>query len=54
MGEQGHGNNGDSKFLCSEYDDRDDLEANETGSWEMDHSCKTRNITAMRNIEGGN
>ena len=46
MGEQGQGSTGDSKFLCLEYDDRADLEANETDSWERDHSCYTRNVTA--------
>ena len=36
----------DSKFLCSEYDGREDQEANETDSWERGHSCNTRNVTA--------
>ena len=46
MGEQGKGSMGDSNFLCLEYDDRDDLEANETDSWYRDHSYNTKNITA--------
>ena len=37
---------GDSKFLCSKYDSRADQEANEIDSWEWDHSCNTRNVTA--------
>ena len=36
----------DSSFLCSEYDDRADQVANETDSWEWDHSYNTRNVTA--------
>ena len=36
----------DSNFLCSEYDSREDQAANETDSWERDHSCNTRNVTA--------
>ena len=36
---------GDSKFLCSEYDGRVDQAANETDSWEWDHSCNTGNVT---------
>ena len=44
-GEQGHGSTGDSNFLCSEYGDRDELEANETESWDMDHSYNTSNVT---------
>ena len=35
----------DSNFLCSEYDGRVDKEANETDSWEWDHSCNTRDVT---------
>ena len=35
----------DSNFLCLEYDDRVDQEANETDSCERDHSCNTRNVT---------
>ena len=37
---------GDSKFLCSEYDDMVDLTSNETDSWEMDHSYNTEDVTA--------
>ena len=36
----------DSNFLCSEYDDKADQEANETDSRERDHSCNTGNVTA--------
>ena len=35
----------DSNFLCSEYDGRVDQAANETDSWERDHSYNTRNVT---------
>ena len=45
-GMQRQGSMGDSNFLCSEYDDRADLEANELDSWERDHGCNTRNVTA--------
>ena len=37
---------GDSNFLCSEYDDRADQEANEMNSREGDHSCNTGNVAA--------
>ena len=40
---RGRGSVVDSKFLCLEYDGRVDQEANETDSWEMDHSCNTGN-----------
>ena len=43
---RGRGSVVDSKFLCSEYDDRVDPAANETDSWEWDHSCNTRNVAA--------
>ena len=36
---------GDSNFLCSEYDGRVDQAANETNSWEWDHSYNTGNVT---------
>ena len=42
---RGRGSVVDSKFLCSEYDDRVDQEANETDPWEWDHSCNTGNVT---------
>ena len=42
---RGRGSVVDSKFLCSEYDSRVDQAANETNSWECDHSCNTRNVT---------
>ena len=32
-GEQGQGSMGDSNFFCSEYDGKDDLEANDIDSW---------------------
>ena len=36
----------DSNFLFSEYDGREDQEANETDSWERDHSCNAGDVTA--------
>ena len=45
-GEYKKGSTQGSNFLCLEYDERDDLEANETDSWERDHSYNTRNVTA--------
>ena len=42
---RGRGSVVDSNLLCSEYDDRADQEANETDSWEWDHSCNTGNVT---------
>ena len=45
MGEQGKGEYGGLKLLCSEYDGRADLVANETDSWERDHNCNTGNVT---------
>ena len=41
----GKGNVVDSNFLYSEYDDRAYQEANETDSWERNHSCNTGNVT---------
>ena len=43
---------GDSNFLCLEYDNKADQVANETDSWERDHSCNTRNITTDRKCLG--
>ena len=43
---RGRGSVVDSKFLCSEYDSREDQAENETDSWERDHSCNTGNVTA--------
>ena len=43
--QQGQGIMVDSNFLFSEYDSRADQEANETDSWEKDHSCNTGNVT---------
>ena len=43
---RGRGSVVDSKFLHSEYESRADQAANETDSWEWDHSCNTRNVTA--------
>ena len=54
MGEWWKGSMGDSNFLCSEHDGRDDLEANEIDSWDRDHSCNTRKITTMGNTGGSN
>ena len=42
---RGRGSVVDSNFLCSEYDGRVDQAANETDSWEWDHSCNTGNAT---------
>ena len=42
----GRGSVIDSNFLCSEYDGRVDQEANETNSWEWDHSYNTGDVTA--------
>ena len=46
MGEWGKGSTENLNFLSLEYDVRADLEANEIDSWERDHSCNTRNVTA--------
>ena len=46
MGEHGHGSTGDSNFLFSEYDDMALLAANETNSWDRDHSYNNMTITA--------
>ena len=43
---RGRGSVVDSKFLCLEYDDKVDQEANETDSRESGHSCNTRDVTA--------
>ena len=43
---RGKGSVVDSNFLYSEYNDRVDQAANETDSWEWDHSYNTGNITA--------
>ena len=45
MGKQEQGITGDSNFLYSRYNGRDDLEANETDSSEGDHGCYTANVT---------
>ena len=37
---------GGLNFRCLEYDGRADLAANGANSWERDHSCNTRNVTA--------
>ena len=34
------------KFLCLEYDERANLEANETDSWDRGHRCNIEKITA--------
>ena len=41
----GRGSVVDSNLLCSEYDSRAVQAANETNSWERDHSCNTGNVT---------
>ena len=53
-GEQGQESMWDSKFLCSEYDTRNELATNDTDSWEMDHSYETGKITIMGNTWGSN
>ena len=45
MGVHGKGSTLDSNFPFSRYDDRYDLVANETDSWERDHSYNTGKIT---------
>ena len=42
---RGRGSVVDSNFIFLEYDGRTDQVANETDSWEWDHSCNTRNVT---------
>ena len=42
---KGRGSVVDSNFLCSEYYGREDQVANETDSWERDHSCNTGKVT---------
>ena len=43
---RGRGSVVDSKFLCLEYDGRENQESNETNSWEWDHSYNTRDVIA--------
>ena len=43
--DRGRGSVVESNFLCSEYDDWVEQEANETDPWERDHSCNTGNVT---------
>ena len=45
-GEQTQGSTGDSKFLCSEYDGKADMEADDTDSSGGVHSCDTEEMTA--------
>ena len=35
---------GESNFLCSEYNGRENQETNEINSREWDHSCNTKNV----------
>ena len=42
---RGRGSVVDSNFLCSEYDSRVDQVANETNSWERDHSYNIGYVT---------
>ena len=49
---RGKGSVVDLKFLCLEYDGRTDQEANETDSWERDHSCNTGNFNADKKYLG--
>ena len=41
---RGRGSVADPNFLCSECDGRANQAANETDSWEWDHSCNTGNV----------
>ena len=43
---RGKGSVVESNFLRSEHDGRVDQEANETDSWERDHSSNTGDVTA--------
>ena len=45
---RGRGSIVDSNFLCLEYDGKVDWEANETDSWERDHSSNIRDV----NVDG--
>ena len=51
-GEHGQGSTGESNFLCSEYNNRDSLEADDTNSWGGNHSCGTREMTIMGDTWG--
>ena len=42
---RGRGSVVDSNFISLEYDGRADQAANETDSWERDHSYNTRDVT---------
>ena len=42
---RGRGSVVESNFLCLEYDDKVNQEANEIDSWERDHSCNIGNVT---------
>ena len=42
----GRGSVVDSNFLSSEYDGKANQAANETDSWEWDHSCNTGKVAA--------
>ena len=46
MGEHGKGSMGDSNFLCSEYNNKVDLAADDTKSWIGNHSCETMEMAA--------
>ena len=50
---RGRGSVVELNFLFSEYDDRADQEANETDSWERDHSYNTKNVTVDGKYLGG-
>ena len=49
---RGRGSVVDSNFLCLEYDGWVDQVANETDSWERDHSYNTKDVTADRKYLG--
>ena len=50
---RGRGSVVKSNFLCSEYDCRADQAANETNSWERDHSYNTGKVTTDGKYLGG-
>ena len=44
----------ESKILYSEYNNKDDPEANDTNSWDGNHSFGTRERNAMGDTGGSN
>ena len=51
-GEHGKGSTGESNFLCSKYNDRDDVVVDDTNSWGGNHTCGTREMNAMGDTWG--